>query len=183
MTQPSLGGLSGSNISELKSPTKKQLPGSVVIASSIEDSSNFHSDCGTDTDVGGLQIPTMVTHFLAILTFSTIDSVAQSTQCVCIFHWVTATEFELQLIQSLHAVDSLYVKHELPSKKVKQYTECKYGGPLGRPGSSCAKARLMRRQEFCFDCASQRLSRSIWFALSCTGRKIGFTALLTRVKS
>ena len=54
MTQPSLGGLSGSNISELKSPTKKQLPGSVVIASSIEDSSNFHRDCGTDTDVGGL---------------------------------------------------------------------------------------------------------------------------------
>ena len=24
------------------------------------------------------------------------------------------------------------------------YTECKYGGPLGRPGSSCAKARLVR---------------------------------------
>ena len=47
------------------------------------------------------------------------------------------------------------------------YTECKYGGPLGRPGSSCAKARLMRPQEFCFDCASQRLSRSIWFASSC----------------
>ena len=35
-------------------------------------------------------------------------------------------------------------------------TECKYGGPLGRPGSSCAKARLMRPQEFCFDCVSQR---------------------------
>ena len=34
------------------------------------------------------------------------------------------------------------------------YTECKYGGPLGRPGSSCAKARLMRPHEFCFDCAS-----------------------------
>ena len=33
-------------------------------------------------------------------------------------------------------------------------TECKYGGPLGRPGSSCAKARLVRPQEFCFDCAS-----------------------------
>ena len=25
-----------------------------------------------------------------------------------------------------------------------EYTECKYGGPLGRPGSSCAKARLVR---------------------------------------
>ena len=47
------------------------------------------------------------------------------------------------------------------------YTECKYGGPLGRPGSSCAKARLERPQEFCFDCASQRLSRSIWFTSSC----------------
>ena len=34
------------------------------------------------------------------------------------------------------------------------YTECKYGGPLGRPGSSCAKARLVRPPEFCFDCAS-----------------------------
>ena len=34
------------------------------------------------------------------------------------------------------------------------YTECKYGGPLGRPGSSCAKARLVRPREFCFDCAS-----------------------------
>ena len=33
-------------------------------------------------------------------------------------------------------------------------TECKYGGPLGRSGSSCAKARLVRPQEFCFDCAS-----------------------------
>ena len=34
------------------------------------------------------------------------------------------------------------------------YTECKYGGPLGRPGSSCAKARLVRPREFCFDCSS-----------------------------
>ena len=34
------------------------------------------------------------------------------------------------------------------------YTECKNGGSLGRPGSSCAKARLMRPREFCFDCAS-----------------------------
>ena len=24
------------------------------------------------------------------------------------------------------------------------YTECKYGGSLGQPGSSCAKARLVR---------------------------------------
>ena len=50
-----------------------------------------------------------------------------------------------------------------------EYTECKYGGPLGRPGSSCAKARLVRPQEFCFDCASWRLSRSIWLASSCCG--------------
>ena len=34
------------------------------------------------------------------------------------------------------------------------YTECKYGGSLGRPGSSCAKARLVRPREVCFDCAS-----------------------------
>ena len=34
-----------------------------------------------------------------------------------------------------------------------QYTEYKYGGPLGRPWISCAKARLVRPQEFCFDCA------------------------------
>ena len=31
------------------------------------------------------------------------------------------------------------------------YTDLKYGGPLG---SSCAKARLVRPQEFCFDCTS-----------------------------
>ena len=48
-----------------------------------------------------------------------------------------------------------------------EYTEWKYGGPLGRPGSSCAKARLVRPQEFCFECASWRLSRSIWLASSC----------------
>ena len=47
-----------------------------------------------------------------------------------------------------------------------EYTECKYGGPLGPPGYSCAKARLVRPQEFCFDCASWRLSRSIWLASS-----------------
>ena len=35
-----------------------------------------------------------------------------------------------------------------------QYTECKYGGPLGRPRPTCAKARLVRPQEFCFDCSS-----------------------------
>ena len=34
------------------------------------------------------------------------------------------------------------------------YTECKYGGSLGRLGSSCAKTRLVRPREFCFDCAS-----------------------------
>ena len=46
-------------------------------------------------------------------------------------------------------------------------TLCKYGGSLGRPGSSCAKARLVRPREFCFDCASQRFSQSIWFPSSC----------------
>ena len=30
-------------------------------------------------------------------------------------------------------------------------TECKYGRPLGHPASSCAKVRLVRPQEFCFD--------------------------------
>ena len=39
-------------------------------------------------------------------------------------------------------------------ERKEEYTECKYGGPLGLPGSSCAKARLLRPQEFCFDCAS-----------------------------
>ena len=34
------------------------------------------------------------------------------------------------------------------------YIECKYGGALGQPGSSCAKARLVRPQGFCFDSAS-----------------------------
>ena len=33
-------------------------------------------------------------------------------------------------------------------------TECKYGVPLGQPGSSYVKARLVRPQEFCFDCVS-----------------------------
>ena len=47
------------------------------------------------------------------------------------------------------------------------YTECKYSGSLCRPGSSCAKARLVRPQEFCFDCSSLRMTRSIWFASSC----------------
>ena len=45
------------------------------------------------------------------------------------------------------------------------YTECKYGGPLGRPGSSLAKAKLVRPQEFCLDYASCRLSRSILLSL------------------
>ena len=35
----------------------------------------------------------------------------------------------------------------------KVYTECKYGGSLGRPGSTCAKARLVRPR-VCFDNAS-----------------------------
>ena len=32
----------------------------------------------------------------------------------------------------------------LSCHKSAAYTECKYGGSLGRPGSSCAKARLVR---------------------------------------
>ena len=31
------------------------------------------------------------------------------------------------------------------------YTECKYGGPLGRPGTSSVKARLVSPLLFCFD--------------------------------
>ena len=38
-------------------------------------------------------------------------------------------------------------------KYVRPYTECKYGGSLGRPGSTCAKARLLRPR-VCFDNAS-----------------------------
>ena len=34
------------------------------------------------------------------------------------------------------------------------YTERKYGGALGQPGSSGAKARLVRPQGFCFDSVS-----------------------------
>ena len=52
-------------------------------------------------------------------------------------------------------------------ERKEEYTECKYGGPLGLPGSSCPKARLLKPQEFCFDCASQPLSRSIRFPSSC----------------
>ena len=51
--------------------------------------------------------------------------------------------------------------------KYMYYTECKYGGSLGQRGSSCAKARLVRPQELCFDCACWRLSRSIRFPSSC----------------
>ena len=47
--------------------------------------------------------------------------------------------------------DKLSSKHLSASKKTSEtmilpgvYTECKYGGSLGRPGSSCAKARLVR---------------------------------------
>ena len=45
-------------------------------------------------------------------------------------------------------------------------TECKYGGPLGQPMSSCVKARLVRPQEFFCTCMSLQLSQSIWFASS-----------------
>ena len=51
--------------------------------------------------------------------------------------------------------------------RILQLIECKYSGSLGRPGSSCSKARLVRPQEFCFDCASWRLSPSIRFPSSC----------------
>ena len=44
------------------------------------------------------------------------------------------------------------------------YTECKYGGPLGRPRSSCVKANLVRPafpcvlivKNSCFTCAHRR---------------------------
>ena len=39
----------------------------------------------------------------------------------------------------------------------------KIWGILGWPGSSCAKVRLVRPQEFCSAFTSLRLSRSIWF--------------------
>ena len=56
--------------------------------------------------------------------------------------------------------------------KANLYTECKYGGSLGRPGSSCAKVRLVSPQEFCFDCVCYRLSRLIRFLSSCYVLKI-----------
>ena len=45
---------------------------------------------------------------------------------VCLFHYVIATEFDYRIQHNrfgvvLHAVDSLNVKHELRSKKVKQF--------------------------------------------------------------
>ena len=58
--------------------------------------------------------------------------------------------FFAEIPQGTHAMS---FKEKL-SKKIKQYTECKYGGSLGQPGSSCAKARLVRPREFCFDCTS-----------------------------
>lgn len=36
-------------------------------------------------------------------------------------------------------------------KVPREYTECKYGGPLGRPGTSSVKARLVSPLLFCFD--------------------------------
>ena len=38
---------------------------------------------------------------------------------------------------------------------------------LGWPGSSCAKVRLVRPQEFCFAFTSWRLRWSIWFVSRC----------------
>ena len=59
----------------------------------------------------------------------------------------------------------------LPGKE-NGYTECKYGGPLGRPGSSCTKARLVRPQEFCFDCTSVLSQFVIIIALCNTCRNL-----------
>ena len=50
-----------------------------------------------------------------------------SVPCVCLFHYVIATEFDYRIQYNrflrvvLHAVDSLNVKHELRSKKIKQF--------------------------------------------------------------
>ena len=49
-----------------------------------------------------------------------------SVPCVCLFHCVIATEFDYRIQYNrfrvvLHAVDSLNVKHELRSKKIKQF--------------------------------------------------------------
>ena len=45
---------------------------------------------------------------------------------VCLFHYVIVTEFDYRIQHNrfgviLHAVDSLNVKHELRSKKIKQF--------------------------------------------------------------
>ena len=47
------------------------------------------------------------------------------------------------------------------------YTECKYGGPLGRPGTSCLKARLVRPWCFVLTTRPQKslASSSIWSVL------------------
>ena len=49
-----------------------------------------------------------------------------SVPCACLFHCVIATEFDYRIQcnrfrLALHAVDSLNVKHELRSKKTKQF--------------------------------------------------------------
>ena len=46
-----------------------------------------------------------------------------AVSCVCLFHCVIATEFELHPVQSTDAVDSLNVKHELRSKREKQFRQ------------------------------------------------------------
>ena len=49
-----------------------------------------------------------------------------SVSCVCLLHCVIATEFDYRIQYNpfrvvLHAVDSLNVKHESRSKKIKQF--------------------------------------------------------------
>ena len=49
-----------------------------------------------------------------------------SVRCVCLFHCAIATEFDYRIQYNrfrvvLHAVDSLNVKHEVRSKKIKQF--------------------------------------------------------------
>ena len=49
-----------------------------------------------------------------------------SVPCVCLFHCVIATEFDYRIQYNqfrvvLRAVDSLNVKHELRSKKIKRF--------------------------------------------------------------
>ena len=49
-----------------------------------------------------------------------------SVPCVYLLHCVISTDFELQPVQSTDAADSLNVKHELRSKREKQFCQLVY---------------------------------------------------------